>query len=590
MTGVRSTMALTVLVTVGMLPTSLSAQISEARIRELINEAASAATLVSTAPANVQVAGQGPNISLTLDEAVALALERNLDIVVQRLDPQLQDIAISTARTAYSPSLTSSFSQQATTAAPTNQLQVSQGGGGVTNRTLTYNGGLTQSLPWGGGFLSLALNNNRLATNSNNAFYNPAFQSVWSGVFVQPLLRDFRTDAPRRQLQISRINRDVSDVQLRALITNTTSNVRNAYWEYVFATEAVEVARQSLDLASKLVQDNQSRVEVGTMAPIDVVQAQAEQATRRQAVVAAESAKRTTELALKRLIVSGTDDVNWRAALTPSERPEFRPEPVDIEGAIRRALSERTDLAIARKTVQANDVTLKYLRNQTLPTLDLQVNYGVQGVGGDRFERQNTGLLGSQVTNVVPGGLTDALQSLFQNRYPRWTVGLNITYPLGVSSQDTSVARARVQLSQVQAELRQIELQVATEVTNAAIQLSNTAEAVQAAQSARELSDRRLEAEQSKFEVGMQTNYFVVQAQRDLADARISELRAVLDYRRALVEFERLQQTTLQSSNITVLQTGGGATTTGGGNTGTGNTGGNQGGGGFGGGGGGFGF
>jgi outer membrane protein TolC len=168
-------------------------------------------------------------------------------------------------------------------------------------------------------------------------------------------------------------------------------------------------------------------------------------------------------------------------------------------------------------------------------------------------------------------------------------VGLNITYPLGTSSQDTSVARARVQLNQVQAELRQIELQVATEVTNAAIQVSNTSEAVQASQAARELSERRLDAEQSKFEVGMQTNYFVVQAQRDLADARINELRTVLNYRKAQVELERLQQTTLQSSNITILQAGGGATTTG---TGTGTTGttGTTGSGGGGGGFGGFGF
>jgi outer membrane protein TolC len=582
-------MAGAVLLVAGLLPASASAQISEARIRELVKEAASASKLISTAPAQVQVSGQGPSVSLTLDEAVALALERNLDIAVQRLDPQLQDIAIASARTAYSPALTSTISQQGTTIAPTNQLQISQGGGGVNNRTLTYNGGFLQSLPWGGGLVSASFNNNRLATNSNNAFYNPAFQSVWQAVFVQPLLRDFRIDSPRRQIQVSQINRDISDVQLRALITNTASNVRNAYWDYVFANEAVEVAKQSLELANKLVQDNQTRVEVGTMAPIDVVQAQAEAATRRQELVSAESIKRTTELNLKRLIVSGTDDVNWRASLVPADRPEFRPEPVDIEAAIRRALAERTDLNVARKTVQANDVTLGYLRNQTLPTLDLQVNYGVQGVGGDRFERQNTGLLGSQVTNVVPGGLSDALTSLFQNRYPRWTVGLNITYPLGTSSQDTSVARARVQLNQVQAELRQIELQVATEVTNAAIQVSNTSEAVQASQAARELSERRLDAEQSKFEVGMQTNYFVVQAQRDLADARINELRTVLNYRKAQVELERLQQTTLQSSNITILQAGGGATTTG---TGTGTTGttGTTGSGGGGGGFGGFGF
>jgi outer membrane protein TolC len=123
-----------------------------------------------------------------------------------------------------------------------------------------------------------------------------------------------------------------------------------------------------------------------------------------------------------------------------------------------------------------------------------------------------------------------------------------------MSTQDAAVARARIQLSQVEAQIKQIELQIATDVTSASIQLRNAIEAVQASQAARELSQRRLEAEQSKFEVGMSTNYFVVQAQRDLNDARNSELRAVLNYRKALVEFERLQQTALQSQNITVLQ------------------------------------
>ena len=168
-------------------------------------------------------------------------------------------------------------------------------------------------------------------------------------------------------------------------------------------------------------------------------------------------------------------------------------------------------------------------------------------------------VLGSTVTSTIPGGINDAFSSLLNNRYPSWTVGLNLTYPIGTSTQDAAVARARVQLSQVEAQVKQIELQVATEITNAAINQRNTAESVQAAQAARDLSTRRLEAEQSKFEVGMSTNYQVVQAQRDLNDARNLELRAILNYQKARVEFERLQQTTLQNTNITIVGTGAGA-------------------------------
>lgn len=532
-------------------------QLTDDQIKALIKEAGQFSDQSLLTPAVVQVEGQGPTVGLTLDEAVNFALERNLDIAVQRLNPLLSDIQVASARAFYQPTLTSTLSQASNTNAPISQLQLSSGGLGVTSRTVSYNGGLTQNIPWGGATISATLNNSRQATNSNNAFYNPQFQSVWSAVFTQPLLRGFRTDTQRRQLVVSRVNREISDVQLRASITNTVSNVRNAYWDYVFATQSVDVAQQSLELATKLVQDNQIRVEVGTMAPIDVVQAQAEAAARRQALVNAESIKRTTELAVKRLIVAGTDDANWTGTLDATDRPAFAPEPIDVEAAVKRALGQRTDLEIARKNIQNNSTTLKYLRDQTLPDIDLQVNYGVQGVGGPYQQRANTGILGSQITTVVPGGIEDALRTLLGLNYPRWTVALNVSYPIGLSSQDASVARARVQLSQVEAQLKQVQLQIATEVTNAAVNSRNTAEAVQAAQATRELSQRRLEAEQSKFDVGMSTNYFVVQAQRDLNDSRNSELRAILNYRKALVELERLQQTTLQNQNITLLQAGG---------------------------------
>ena len=380
------------------------------------------------------------------------------------------------------------------------------------------------------------------------------------GQYTQPLLRGFRTDSTRQQLVVSTINRDISDVQLRATITNTLSNVRNAYWDYVFAVQSVDVAKQSVDLGNRLVQDNQTRVQVGTMAPIDVVQAQSQAATAQQNLVQAVATRQTAELALKRLIVSGTQDPNWSAALDPVDRPDFVAQPVDVEAAVRRALSERTDLDIARKDLQMNDVTLRFLRDQTLPQADFVAQYGLVGLGGTQlqFAPGSTGIGGQRIiTGTVPGGYADALTSLFGANFPRWNVTLNFSVPLGLSTAKASVARARVQLNQVQAQIKQLELQVATDVTNAAIAVTNNAQAVQAAQAAREFAQKQLEAEQSKFEVGMSTNYNVVLAQRDLATAQNTELGNIRNYRRSLVELDRLQQTTLSNLGITVLSTGG---------------------------------
>jgi outer membrane protein TolC len=531
----------------GLATSARAQQLSDTHIRELIKQAAAGVATTQAQPATPAPGDTRSAIDLTLDDAVKLALDRNLDIAVQRLNPEISDLGVARIRSIYHPALTSTISGSGLSQLPTSQLI---GGSNVIQDTQTINAGVTQSVPWGGGSFSVALNNFRQTSTSNNVLYNPQIQSVWTGVYTQPLLRGFRTDTTRQSLGVQKVNRDISDVQLRATITNTVSNVRNAYWDYVFAVQSVDVAKQSVDLAVQLVKDNQTRVEVGTMAPIDVVQAQSQAATQQQNLVAAQGSMRTAELALKRLIVGSQQDPNWNLRLNPVDRPDFRPEPIDLEAAVRRALAERTDLDVAKRNMQGNDITLKYLRDQLLPQADFQATYGFAGIGGTQCQR-NASLGGNCIE--VPGGVTDTFSSLFNNSYPRWTFALNFSYPLGTSFQEASVARARVQLNQVQAQVHQIELQVATDVTNAAINVQAGVERVQAAQAAREFAQKTLEAEQSKFEVGMSTNYNVILTQRDLATAQINELQAILNYRKALVELERLQQTTLQSLNISIL-------------------------------------
>ncbi len=306
----------------------------------------------------------------------------------------------------------------------------------------------------------------------------------------------------------------------------------------MFAIDNVEAARRNLELSSKLVQDNRAKVEIGTMAPIDVVQAQAEEATRRQALVTAEATRRTNELALKRLIVSGTDDDLWNATIEPTDRPALTPEPIDLEGAVRNALANRVDLAVNKRNLDQNEISVRNMRNATLPNLDLIGLYNLQGRGGTEFQRQG---FGGTITNTIPGGYSDALSNIGRLAAPTWSMRLNLTYPIGQSSADAAYARARVQVTQTQAQIKQAELIIATEVTNAALNVQNNLEAVQASAVARELSEQRLQAAQSKFEVGMATNFEVVQAQRDLADARSIELRNILNYRKAIVDFYRSQ-------------------------------------------------
>jgi outer membrane protein len=512
-------------------------------VKELIAQALQQAGQTAPAAQTVQaLPDAGPRTPLSADEAVRRALERNLDIQVQRLEPQLLDYQVASLWANYRPTLTSSLFTQGQTNLPADQLQGGVGASAnqIINDTAQWNAGMQQNFRWGGGNAAVNFNNTRLETTQSTALRNPSYTSFFQAQYTQPLLRNFRIDQTRSTLMIQTLQAQITDLNLRATLTITEAAVRNAYWDLVFAIDNVEAARRNLELSSKLVQDNKAKVEIGTMAPIDVVQAQAEEATRRQALVLAQATRRTNELALKRLIVSGTDDDLWTAIIDPTDRPETTPEPIDLEGAVRSALANRADLMVAKRSLEQNEIGLKNLRNATLPALDLVGLYNLQGRGGTLIQRE-PGNIGGGIIGTVPGGYFDALRSLGSWNAPTWSVRLNLAYPLGQSTQEANYARARVQVTQTQAQVRQAELIIATEVTNAALNVQNTLEAVQASAVARELSEQRLQAAQSKFEVGMATNFEVVQAQRDLADSRSLELRNILNYRKAIVDFQRSQ-------------------------------------------------
>ena len=477
------------------------------------------------------------SVPLSLEEAVRRASDSNLDIQVERLNPQTFDLSIAGLEAVYHPTATSRYGRADNVRLPTSLLNP----GSPNISTMTYNAGVTQVMRWGGGSVTTSFNNQRQASSDVFSNFNPQFNSSLNFNYTQPLLRNFRIDSTRQQLQTTRISRDNADLNLVARTTNTLAAVRNAYWDYAYSIQAVDVAKQSLTLAQKLLSDNRVRVEVGTMAPMDVVQAQAEEATRSQAVTTATATMRTAELALKRLIVSGTNDPLWAQHIEPTDRPDFQSVTVDVESAVRNSLQHRTDLQIARNNMASNNVMLKSFNDQKLPAVDLTTTYGGSGLGGTSFTFSGSGL-DRVKTGEVPGSYLDALSSLFGRKYPSWTMQVNVSYPIGGSSAEASAARTKLLISQNEAQIRASELTVATEVTNAALQVQNNVEGLAAARAARELSQQRLDAEASRFEVGMSTNYQVVQAQRDLRDAQNSELRALLNYRKSLVEFDRVQQ------------------------------------------------
>jgi outer membrane protein len=485
------------------------------------------------------VAPERPPLKLSADEAVKRALDNNIELTIQRLNPRLQEIAIDSVRAGYTPNLTVNLNENSSVTQSTSQLS---GGAKVTSTGNIWNANLSKAMPWFGGNASVNWTNSY--TNSDNQFatFNPTYQSRATFNYTQPLWRNFKIDSVRQQLLTTKIAKEVADLTLRSTLINTDANTRNAYWELWYAIRALDATRSSLALAEKLVEDNKVRVEVGTLAPLDVVSAQSAAATARVNVANAESAWQTAEITLKRLIVNSTTDPIWNSRIDPTDAPMVTRQPIDLEGAIKSALGKRTDVVSARRNMASSDISLNYLRNQVKPQADLVATLGSNGTGGTTINRAPVSQ-GSGIISTIPGGYGDAMRALYQLKLPSWTVQVNLSYPLGLSAAQASVARAKVQYTQSEAQLRALELQVATDLTNAALTILSTEKRLDASRAARELAEKQLEAEQSKFDVGMSTNYLVVQAQRDLANAQNNELRAMLDYRKALVAYERLQVT-----------------------------------------------
>ncbi len=496
---------------------------------------------------------------LTVEDAVKLALEHNLGVQVARVNPQIQDYTVAQARAGWALTLTSSFATNSNTQPPRNVF--SGGTTRITNEQTSGSLGVQQNIPWGGGFYSASWDSFRSTTSNVFTSFDPQLSSNVNLQFVQPLLRNFNIDAIRQQVLVGQKNREIADIDLQQTIATTSRNVRNAYWDLSFAIASLEVQKQSLDLAQESLRNNRSRVEIGTMAPIDIVEAEAEVAQREEAVILAEAAIARAEDVLRALIYDPAMPDFWTIRIEPAQLPAFQPVVVNVEEAVGTALDRRTDLRSTRKTIEANDVGIRYFRNQTMPDVNAQVDYGLAGLGGTGLNR-GVGALGpgtGEVLSRTQRGYGAVLGDLFNNRYPVWTLSLNVGYPIGTSNAEASLARARLQNSQAQTQLKNQQLQVATQVRDVGRQVQTNQKRVEATRASRQLAERRLEAEEKKFQAGMSTPFFVFQAQRDLAQARANELRAVTDYNRSIVDFETVQEAPLfgGGSATGIINTGG---------------------------------
>ena len=507
------------------------------RTRKLATAGGAGAVLLALlVPATAKA--QAPNVvRLTADEVVRMATANNPDLVAGGYDPRISAEELEQARAAFLPTLTSGVLRNVQQSPPSSIFLGSQG-----TRTDNWSGnvGLGQNLPWGGGSYNVGWSSLRTNASSSLSNFNPSVTAQLQAVVSQPLLRDFKIDPLRAQVATARTNQQIADIGLQELATSLGAAAQRGYWNLVLTRAAVSVQQRSLELSQELERNNRARVDVGQSPPLDLVSARAEVAQRRESLIVAQTLVRQAEDELRILILDPKRDDYWSARLEPADIvPPVGPLP-DVDAAVRNALNLRTDLQRTRKQIENTDVQLALAKNAALPDLRLQASYLTNGLGGTELLR--TGGFPGTIVGQQFTAFGDVLRQVFVGDFPTWTVGFTVSYPLGRSAEQAARARVGLEREQIAAQLRSSEYKVVRDVRQAAMVVEQNGERIGTTRLARELSEQRLDAEQKRFEVGMSTNFNVIQAQRDLAVARNAELQAQLDYQLAMIAFEAVQR------------------------------------------------
>jgi outer membrane protein TolC len=494
--------------------------------------------LLSASIASAQSGLQaGHTLDLTLGDAVRMAVEHNPDLASVRDGTQVEAARVSESESAYAPMFSTAIGTSSNVTPPSNFLL---GERGVDTNDLFTSTGVRQRMPWGTGSWNLSWDTSRQTSNNPLSSFDPALQSGFQLAISQPLLRDRKMDLARQQTIVSKRNLESAELRVRESVVQTTAAVKHAYWTLKATLANVVVQQRSLELAQELVRQNKARVDVGQTPPLDLLQAEAEVAQRRENLIRAKTASGDAEDRLRRLIMDPADASFWSVRLEPTDEPAFGSVLPDVDAVAAGAFEARYDLACARKDLQNIVTSVDFFNDQKLPDIRLETSYRGSGLGGTRFLR--TGEFPGSIVGTTRRSYGTTLGQMFDNSYPTWSVGVSVSYSLGRSFEEASLARAQVERRQATQRIASLQLEIAETLRQAVRQVHSTAERIEAARAGATVARQRLDVEQRRYEVGLSTSFLVTQAQRDLLQTEVNLLQATLDHQSALVSFEALQQ------------------------------------------------
>lgn len=505
--------------------------------------------------AAAQGAAQGPERPLALSEAIALALENNEGILVERESLVSAEAAVTGAQGAYDPLLTAEGGwressppvNSAFSGAPPGRLSPTTRMGGVS-------AGIGQLLPTGGR-VAVRSSADRNSTDGVFDLLSPSYSTGLGVELRQPLLRDRRIDAARFGIRVAAADRERAAAGLTRELTDTVADVESAYWTLVAARRELGVREEAVQLAGEQLGETGARIESGIAPETEVAQPRAELERRRGELLAAREAAARAENALKLLILGDSDTASWGERLIPAEDAEPTVEPVDVAAAMERALASRPELAAVAAFVERRRIETALAQDAVRPALDAVVSHDRFGLAGSRNPASTPppGVPG-EVPDRLEGNLGDSLGLLGDGDFDDTRVALVFAYPIGNRRARANAAIAQSAVRQAEADLTRARKEVRTEVLDAVATLDTAGQRIEAARAAREAAEVQLMAERERYGAGMSTNFLVLTRQNDLSRARLEEIAAQTDYRRAATELARVIGALLSERGIEVKE------------------------------------
>ncbi|MFY9609837.1 MAG: TolC family protein [Blastocatellia bacterium] len=515
-------------------------------------------------------------LTLTLFDAVKLALQNNREIEVERINVQQANYDLFSARGARDITLgAASFYEHRVL--PAGSVLAGGLNGTLTTESANWDFSAQQLMPSGAQWTA-QFTNLRSDTNSIFNSLNPQFSAVLTFQIRQPLLRNFSLDDARRRIRVANRRLDLSDSQFRQKAIEIVSRVQRSYWDLVFGLREVQIQREAVDLARAQRERNSRMVDQGTLAPIELVSVDVELEKRRENVLTALEVVTRAENALKQLILPDRSSDVWNKAIIPTEAPDLKPVSLKLDEALAAAFANRPELAQNNVQQEINKIDTRYFSNQAKPAVDLIASYATTGLAGTPVTTTGspftatTDLLVDRVNTlselaalppltVAPtaglpgfllGGYGQSLSNVFSNDFRTFRFGVSFSFPTRNRTAEGQLGRSLAEGRKIGTQRTILEQSIEAEVRNALQSVEMGRERFETARASREAAEKQYQSEQRRFDSGLSTTYFVLERQNTLSESRGRELRALTEYNKAMSELQRVMGTTLTAANVEV--------------------------------------